>query len=91
MAETDVRFISVVEVEKEMLSPRHKTSGHDTPNQRNRLFQKTLLLLVCIALCGLVLEGFFIYDLYKKIPKSVSPGTPANVPVAFCVTLVQNI
>ncbi|KAF4073657.1 hypothetical protein AMELA_G00245820 [Ameiurus melas] len=35
-------------------------------NQRNRLIQNILLVLVCLALFGLFVEGIFIYSLHAK-------------------------
>ncbi|XP_062842477.1 tumor necrosis factor ligand superfamily member 14-like [Trichomycterus rosablanca] len=80
MTETDVRYFSVVEVDKETLSPLYHKLGHmRTQNQRNRLIQNTLFLLVCITLCGLAVEGYFIYNLYRKNPESHS-DLPLNEP-----------
>lgn len=48
-------------------------------NRRKCLIQNTLLVLVCLALLGLLVEGYFIYKLHKTNTTSESVSENAGV------------
>ncbi|XP_062842491.1 tumor necrosis factor ligand superfamily member 14-like [Trichomycterus rosablanca] len=76
MAGAGVRYPSVFVVDKETLPPLPPKPGHMRGQaRRNRLIQNTLFLIVCIILFGLAVEGYFIYNLYRKNPEPVSNKT----------------
>lgn len=47
--------------------------------RRNHLIQNILLVLVCLALCGIIVEGYFIYKLHKNNQTSEAVSENAGV------------